>query len=118
MVRLSLVTALLTLVLAAPAAAAQLLPPEKKVYTGVTGSKSITQFEQQVGKHASVFGFFTKWNGPVEYIYDAVEQSGSRLALHISTQDGYGTPEAVTPADIANGAGDDGVRRTVDTTAR
>jgi hypothetical protein len=106
MVRLSLVAALLTLVLAAPAAAGQLLPPTKKVYTGVTGSKSITQFEGQVGKHPSVFGFFTKWNGPVEYIYDAVEQAGSRLALHISTQDGYGTPEAVTPLDIANGTGD------------
>ena len=26
--------------------------------------------------------------------------------LHISTQDGYGTPEAVTPREIANGAGD------------
>jgi hypothetical protein len=26
--------------------------------------------------------------------------------LHISTQDGYGTPEAVTPREIANGQGD------------
>jgi hypothetical protein len=106
MIRLALATVVLALALAAPASADPLLPPAKKVYTGVTGSKSIAQFEGQVGKHPSVFGFFTKWNGPVEYIYDSVERAGSRLALHISTQDGYGTPEAVTPREIATGAGD------------
>jgi hypothetical protein len=106
MIRLALAAALLTLALAAPASAAQLLPPKNKVYTGVTGSKSIAQFKSQVGKHPSVFGFFTRWNGPVEYIYDSAERAGSRLTLHISTQDGYGTPEAVTPRGIANGAGD------------
>ena len=53
-----------------------------------------------------MFGFFHKWGGPTGYIYDSVERSGSRLMLHISTQDGYGTPEAVTPRGIANGEGD------------
>ena len=106
MIRLALATALLTLALAAPATAAKLLPPKQKVYTGVTGSTSITQFKSQVGKHPSVFGFFTRFGGGSEFIYDAVERSGSRLALHISTQDGYGTPEAVTPRGIANGGGD------------
>jgi hypothetical protein len=104
--RLAVLTALLTLGLAPNAFAAKLLPPKKRVYTGVTGSKSISTFEQQVGKHPSVFGFFTKWNGPTGYIYDSVARSGSRLMLHISTQDGYGTPEAVTPLEIANGVGD------------
>ncbi len=112
MIRLALATTLLTLALAAPASADKLLPPKGKVYSGVTGSKSINQFKQQVGKHPSVFGFFTKWNGPVEYIYDSVERSGSRLTLHISTQDGYGTPEAVTPREIANGTGDGYLIRT------
>jgi hypothetical protein len=104
--RLAVLTALLTLALASTASAAALLPPKKKVYTGVTGSKSIATFNDQVGKHPSVFGFFHKWNGPTGYIYDSVERSGSRLMLHISTQDGYGTPEAVTPREIANGEGD------------
>jgi hypothetical protein len=110
--RLAVLTALLTLGLASAASAASLLPPASKVYTGVTGSKSIGPFQGQVGKHPSVFGFFTRWNGPTGYIYDAVRGSGSRLMLHISTQDGYGTPEAVTPRDIANGAGDRYLLRT------
>jgi hypothetical protein len=104
--RLAVLTALLTLALAPAASAAKLLPPKGKVYTGVTGSKSIAQFEQQVGKHPSVFGFFHKWGGPTGFIYDSVERSGSRLMLHISTQDGYGTREAITPRGIANGGGD------------
>jgi hypothetical protein len=106
MKRAALATALLTLLLAAPASADKLLPPKKKVYTGVTGSKSISQFKRQVGKHPSVFGFFTRFGGASEFIYDSVEDAGSRLMLHISTQDGYGTPEAVTPRGIANGDGD------------
>jgi hypothetical protein len=104
--RLAVLTAALALTLAPSAAADPLLPPKTKVYTGVTGSKSIANFKQQVGKHPSVFGFFHKWNGPTGYIYDAVRRSGSRLMLHISTQDGYGTPEAVTPREIAQGKGD------------
>jgi hypothetical protein len=102
----ALLTAAAALVLAPAAVADPLLPPKKKVYTGVTGSKSIARFKQQVGKHPSVFGFFHKWGGPTGYIYDAVERSGSRLMLHISTQDGYGTPEALTPRAIAPGEGD------------
>ena len=110
--RLALATALLTLALPASASAAKLLPPKNKVYTGVTGSKTVGPFASQVGKHPSVFGFFTRWNGPVEYIYDAVERAESRLMLHISTQDGYGTPEAFSPREIANGKGDGYLVRT------
>src|SRR5215218_1464021 len=110
--RLAVLIALLTLGLAPAASAATLLPPKDKVYTGVTGSKSIANFEQQVGKHPSVFGFFHKWNGPTGYIYDSVDRSGSRLMIHISTQDGYGTPEALTPREIAAGAGDRYLLRT------
>jgi hypothetical protein len=104
--RFAVLTALLTLALAPAASAARLTPPKGKVFTGVTGSKSIGHFKRQVGKHPSVFGFFHKWNGPTGFIYKAVEQSGSRLMLHISTQDGYGTKEAITPLGIANGGGD------------
>jgi hypothetical protein len=104
--RLAALTVLLTLALAPAASAATLTPPKGKVFTGVTGSKSISNFKSQVGKHPSVFGFFHKWNGPTGFIYKAVEQSGSRLMLHISTQDGYGTKEAITPLGIANGGGD------------
>ena len=104
--RLALITAGALLTLAPSAAASPLLPPPKKVYTGVTGSKSVDRFERQVGKHPSVFGFFHKWGGPTGFIYDSAERSGSRLMLHISTQDGYGTREVITPREIAQGKGD------------
>ena len=106
MSRIALAAAVLALALPATASADPMLPPKGKVYTGVTGSKSVGPFAAQVGKHPSVFGFFTRWNGPVEYIYESVTRAESRLMLHISTQDGYGTPEAVTPREIANGLGD------------
>jgi hypothetical protein len=112
MPRLALAVLALMLVLPSSASAAKLLPPKNKVYSGVTGSKTVGPFTEQVGKHPSVFGFFTRWNGPVEYIYEAVDRAQSRLMLHISTQDGYGTPEAFTPREIANGAGDGYLVRT------
>jgi hypothetical protein len=112
MYRLALAAAVVTLAVPASASAAKLLPPENKVYTGVTGSKSVGPFTAQVGKHPSVFGFFTRWNGPVEYIYDSVARAESRLMLHISTQDGYGTPEAYSPREIADGDGDGYLVRT------
>jgi hypothetical protein len=104
--RLAVLTAAVALTIAPSAAANPLLPPKKKVFTGVTGSKSVSNFKQQVGKQPSVFGFFHKWGGPTGYIYDSVQRSGSRLMLHISTQDGYGTKEAITPREIAQGKGD------------
>jgi hypothetical protein len=104
--RLAVLTAAAALTLAPSAAASPLLPPEKKVFSGVTGSKSVASFSRQVGKHPAVFGFFHKWGGPTGYIYDSVERSGSRLMLHISTQDGYGTKEEITPRAIARGKGD------------
>jgi hypothetical protein len=104
--RLAVLTAAVALTIAPSAAAAPLLPPKKKVFTGVTGSKSVSNFSKQVGKQPSVFGFFHKWGGPTGYIYDSVRRSGSRLMLHISTQDGYGTKEAITPREIAHGKGD------------
>jgi len=110
--RLAALTALLVLALAPAASAATLAPPKGKVYTGVTGSKSVSRFAQQVGKRPAVFGFFHKWGGPTGFIYKAAEHSGSRLMLHISTQDGYGTREVITPLGIANGKGDGYLVRT------
>src|ERR1044072_6450427 len=104
--RLAVLTALLTLAVAPAASAATLLPPKGKVYSGVTGSTSVKKFAGQVGKHPSVFGFFHKWGGPTGFIYDAVDRSGSRLMLHVSTQDGYGTKEEITLRDPARGRGD------------
>ena len=91
---------------AASAAAATFKPPRGKVYTGVSGSTSTNPFMQQVGSDVAVFGVFTKWYGQNEYAFRAARQAGARLMLHVSTQDGYGTPELITPRGIARGEGD------------
>jgi len=104
--RLALLTAAFALALASTASAAPLLPPNGKVFTGVSGSRSVKNFQRQVGKHPSVFGFFHKWGASSAYVYNAMQHSGSRLMLHISTQDGYGTKEIVTPRGISRGLGD------------
>jgi hypothetical protein len=103
-----LALALLLTLAIAPAAQARdpYLPPAGKVFTGLTGTKSVSAFQRQVGNHPAVFGFFTRWNGSFEYIFRSAEANRTRLMLHISTQDGYGTPEAYTPLEIARGQGD------------
>jgi len=101
------VAAVVIMAVAAPPASAEpLLPPPGKVFSGVTGGQSIGLFERQTGNHPAVFGFFTKFSGANEFIFRGAEQAGSRLMLHISTQDGYGTREVVTPRGIAQGDGD------------
>jgi hypothetical protein len=104
--RLVLATLAAGLALAAPAAADPLLPPAGKVFSGMTGGQSVSLFERQTGNHPQVFGFFTKFYGANEFIFRGAERAGSRLMLHISTQDGYGTREVVTPRGIAQGDGD------------
>jgi hypothetical protein len=92
----------------APAARASdpLLPPPGKVFSGMSGGLSTDLFERQTGNHPAVFGFFTKFYGANEFIFRSAEHASSRLMLHISTQDGYGTREIVTPREIAQGRGD------------
>src|SRR3954451_15038438 len=95
------------LLLAVPAAhAAPFAPPPGNVYTGMSGSTSASLFTRQVGKDVAVFGVFTKWYGANEYAFRAARQAGARLMLHVSTQDGYGTRELITPLGIARGEGD------------
>jgi hypothetical protein len=92
---------------ASPRAAANpLLPPPGKVFSGMSGGESASLFQRQTGNHPAVFGFFTKFYGANEFIFRGAERADSRLMLHISTQDGYGTREVVTPRGIANGEGD------------
>jgi hypothetical protein len=111
--RLALLLAAACALALAPAASADpLLPPRGKVFSGVTGGLSADLFARQTGNRPAVFGFFTKFGGANEFIFRGAEQADARLMLHISTQDGYGTPEAVTPREIANGVGDGYLIRT------
>ena len=104
--RAALLAVVVLAALAPAASAAPLLPPTGKVFSGVSGGESVGLFEQQTGNHPQVFGFFTKFYGANEFIFRGAERAGSRLMLHISTQDGYGTREVVTPRGIAQGEGD------------
>lgn len=84
-----------------------LMPPPGQVLTGVTGG-STAAFGRQVGKHPAVFGYFATWGEPVGPPLADARGSHARLLLHISTDVGYGggSGEVISPAAIANGAGD------------
>ncbi len=93
--------------LTAPAAAGgeQLLPPGGGVFTGLTGG-SYPTFQAEVGKHAAVNGVFVTWGRDVSGALGEARYNHARLMLHISTAQGYGAPEQITPRGIAEGGGD------------
>jgi hypothetical protein len=84
-----------------------LMPPLGQVLTGVTGG-STSAFGHQVRKHPAVFGYFATWGEPVGPPLADAHGSLARLLLHISTDIGYGggSGDVLSPAAIANGAGD------------
>jgi hypothetical protein len=82
-----------------------LLPPGDGVFTGLTGG-SYQAFQGQVGKHPAVDGVFVTWGRSFESAFGQAQANHARLMLHISTAEGYGAPEQITPRGIAQGAGD------------
>jgi hypothetical protein len=81
------------------------LPPGHGVFTGLSGG-SYSAFESEVGKHAAVNGVFVTWGRTFEGAFGEAHFNHARLMLHISTAQGYGAPEQITPRGIAQGAGD------------
>src|SRR3712207_2701209 len=94
---------LVALVGAAPASGNAFLPPRGKVWHGVGGDSAST-FAQQTGRTPDVFQTFTKW-GSAEYALRTTP-AGIPAMLHLSTNRGPGTPEAITSSEIAAGRGD------------
>jgi hypothetical protein len=82
-----------------------LLPPGHGIFTGLTGGSS-QAFEAEVGKHPAVDGVFVTWGRSFESAFGQASFNRARLMLHISTAQGYGAPEQITPRAIAEGAGD------------
>ena len=95
------------LCLAAPAFAGAdlLLPPGQGVFTGLTGG-SYSGFTSEVGKHPAVDGVFVTWGRSFDSAFGQAQANHARLMLDISTAQGYGAPEQITPLGIAQGGGD------------
>jgi hypothetical protein len=87
------------------ARAQALLPPGQGVFTGLTGG-SYPAFQGEVGKHAAVNGVFVTWGRSFEGAFGEAHYNHARLMLHISTAQGYGAHEQITPGGMAQGGGD------------
>jgi hypothetical protein len=92
-------------VIAATAAASVLAPAPGMVFTGVS-SGSVDSFEGEIGKHPAVYGEFVTWGQSIHFAFNDAAASRARLMLHISTSEGYGAREVITPLGIAQGGGD------------
>jgi hypothetical protein len=53
-----------------------------------------------------VFQFYVAWGDRFRYAYRRAQQAGAGLMVHLSTYDGPGTHERITPRAIAMGRGD------------
>lgn len=82
-----------------------LLPAAGGVFTGLTDG-SYQDFQAQVGKHLAVDGVFVTWARSFDSAFGQARANHARLMLHVSTAQGYGAPEQITPAAIAAGRGD------------
>ena len=107
MPRLALALAALACLLAPSSAAARgYLPPAGRVLHGVAGSTSPAGFAAQTDRAPGVFQLFAQW-GNVDWAFRHGRAAApARLMLHLSTADGPGTRERITPAQIAQGEGD------------
>jgi hypothetical protein len=89
----------------ATAPASVLVPNPGSVFTGVS-SGSASEFASEVGKHAAVYGEFVTWGQSIHFAFNDAASAHARLMLHISTAQGYGGRQVITPAAIAAGDGD------------
>jgi hypothetical protein len=110
MTRLRLLPALLAAVLLAsmPAAASAdpFLPPEGKVWNGLTAGFDAGDFESRTGKHPAIWQHFIAWGGNYQYTITNSRGANARLMYHLSTSKGQNLPERLSPGEIARGAGD------------
>ena len=93
--------------LPAPSAGARAyVPPDGRVYAGLTGGTAVVPFERMVGKHVPVFEDYMTWNTPTAWLSPPLHRFRSRLALHLSTSAGYGQGGVISPEGIALGQSD------------
>ena len=87
------------------APASVLAPPAGEVFTGVS-SGSASEFAGEVGKHPAVYGEFVTWGQSIHFAFNDAAAANARLMLHISTSQGFGARQVITPKGIAGGDGD------------
>jgi hypothetical protein len=95
----------LAVIVATAAHAGPYLPPDGKVFAGVTGGKDVAAYQQATGQHPPVFQFFSSFGAPLDYMFQAAGHERARLMIHVSTL--TNGRETVTPGAIAAGAEDD-----------
>jgi hypothetical protein len=110
MTRLRHVTALVVLLalatLPAAASAEPFLPPQGKVWNGLTAGYDAGDFESRTGKHPAVWQHFIAWGGHYQYTITNSRDANARLMYHLSTAKGQNLPERFSPGEIARGKGD------------
>jgi hypothetical protein len=80
--------------------------PRGKVLVGVTGGRTVGGYVKAAGKRPAVFQFFVEWGDRFHYAYRRANDAGAGLMVHMSTYNGPGTVERITPRAIALGHGD------------
>jgi hypothetical protein len=80
--------------------------PRGKVLVGVAGGRSADGYARAVGKRPAVFQFFVEWGERFGWAYRRAAQAHAGLMVHLSTYNGPGTKERITPRAIAIGRDD------------
>ena len=94
--------------LTARAEAAPLLPPDNKVFFGVTDTgeaEGYRSFARAVGKRPAVIQTFHPWGNSLSQALPRWRSIRTRPMIHMTTKADDGT-ELITPRQIARGAGD------------
>src|SRR3954452_22631232 len=97
--------ALLALSLAPAAGAAPYLPAPGRVFNGVAGGHSVSDYIARSGAQPAVVQSFVAYRGSTNWAFDLADTANARVMLHIGTTSPSGA-ERVTPAGIARGAAD------------
>ena len=89
-----------------PAVARPYLAPAGKVMVGVAGGRTSDGYERAAGRRPAVFQFFVAWGDRFGYAYRRAGDAGAGLVVHLSSYNGPGTEERVTPRDVGLGRED------------
>jgi hypothetical protein len=91
------------------AGAAYYKPPSGQIWAGVSDTGRLEDYKRYrdaTDKHPAVLETFHSWGTKPGAAFSRWNQANVRPMLHISTTEGYGGREKISPRGIANGGGD------------